>query len=152
MMAEQNPCSCGGSEKSRLIFPCAGQANTGQITNKAAVQLDEEGYGAFVCTALLASGSASLMQRAKEVDEIVAIDGCGMYCARKVLELAGAPIHQHLVVTELGIVKKTGDRSFTPEEVESIASAAWKGEGKLQESGSENKRPSGGCGCGGKCS
>lgn len=153
-MAEKTPCSCGGGEKSRLIFPCSGQANTGQITNEVAIQLDEEGFGAFVCTALLASGSESLLARAKEVDEVVAIDGCGMNCARKIVEQAGAPVHQHLVVTDLGIEKKSGNRAFTLEEVETIASAAWKGEGKLEDSGIQKKPSdcSGGCGCNGKCS
>lgn len=151
-MAEQKSCGCGDNEKSRLVFPCAGQANTGQITNQAAIQLDDEGYGAFVCTALLASGSESLAERVKEVDEVVAIDGCVMNCAKKIVEQAGSPVHQHLVVTDLGIEKKSGDRSFTPDQVEAIASAAWKGEGKLQESGSGGEKSSGGCGCNGKCS
>lgn len=151
-MAEQAPCSCGSNEKNRLIFPCSGQANTGQISNAAAIQLDEEGYGSFVCTALLASGSESLADRARQVHEVVAIDGCGMDCAKKILEQAGVPVHQHLVITDLGIEKKSGDRVFTPDQVESIASAAWKGEGKLQESRAGGKKTNGGCGCGGKCS
>lgn len=146
-MAEQTSCSCGGNEKSRLIFPCAGQANTGQISNQAAIQLSSEGYGDFVCTALLASGSESLSGRTTEVDEVVAIDGCGMNCARKIVEKAGATVHQHLVVTEFGVEKKSADRSFTPEQVEEIVFAAWRGEGKPEDPGSEKKSFSRGCGC-----
>jgi uncharacterized metal-binding protein len=86
------------------------------------------------------------------VHEVVAIDGCGMDCARKIIEQAGVVVHQHLVVTDLGIIKNSADRSFTTEQVESIVSAAWKGEGKIQGSGSAKKAPSGGCGCGGNCS
>ena len=129
-MTEQAACTCGSNEKNRLIFPCSGQANTGQISNQAAIQLSDEGYGSFVCTALLASGSESLAERGREVHEVVAIDGYGMDCARKILEQAGVPVHQHLVVTDLGIMKNSSDRSFTAEQVESIVSAAWKGEGK----------------------
>ena len=150
-MADTAPCSCAGGEKSRLIFPCCGQANTGQISNQAAIQLDEEGYGGYACTALLVS-SETLANRAKEVDEVVAIDGCGLACAQKIAEKAGVPVHQHLVITDLGIEKKSGDRGFTPEEVESIVSAAWKGEGKLQDSGDGGKKSSCGCGCSGTCS
>ncbi|PWR71115.1 putative zinc-binding protein [Methanospirillum stamsii] len=151
-MAEQAPCTCGSNEKNRLLFPCSGQANTGQISNQAAIQLSDEGYGSFVCTALLASGSESLAERARNVNEVVAIDGCGMDCARKILEQEGVPVHQHLVVTDLGVEKKSGDRSFSSDEVESIASAAWKGEGKIQESETEKKVSSGGCDCGGNYS
>ncbi|HOJ95375.1 MAG TPA: putative zinc-binding protein [Methanospirillum sp.] len=150
-MTEQAPCSCGQSEKIRLIFPCSGQANTGQISNQAAIQLSDEGYGSFVCTALLASGSESLAERGREVQEVVAIDGCGMKCARKIVEQAGVPVHQHLVVTELGVTKNSADRTFTKEQVECIVSAAWKGEGKNKESDTEKKNSSGGCGCGGNC-
>ena len=151
-MAEQTPCSCAGGDKSRIVFPCCGQANTGQISNQVAIQLDDEGYGGYACTALLVS-SESLAKRANEVDEVVAIDGCGMHCAKKIAENAGVTVHQHLVITDLGVEKKSGDRSFSPDEVESIASAAWKGEGKLQDSCSGGKKSdgSGGCGCGGKC-
>lgn len=151
-MAEQTPCTCGSNEKNRMIFPCSGQANTGQISNQAAIQLSDEGYGSFVCTALLASGSESLAQRAQEVQEVVAIDGCGMDCARKIIEQAGVPVHQHFVITDYGIEKKAGDRSFTDEQVESIVSVAWKGEGMIEESDSEKKSSSKGCGCGGNCS
>ncbi|MBN1167713.1 MAG: putative zinc-binding protein [Methanospirillaceae archaeon] len=151
-MAEQAPCTCGSNEKNRLIFPCSGQANTGQISNAAAIQLSDEGYGSFVCTALLASGSESLAGKAKEVEEVVAIDGCGIHCARKIIEQAGVPVHQHLVVTDLGIEKKNNDRSFTPEQVEEIVFAAWRGEGKPEEISAGKKSPSGGCGCGGNCS
>ena len=150
-MAQQAPCSCGGGDKSRIIFPCCGQANTGQISNQAAIQLDEEGYGGYACTALLAS-SETLANRANEVDEVVAIDGCTMACAKKIAEAAGVPVHQHLVITDLGVEKKSGDRSFTPDQVESVVSAAWKGEGKGQDSEAGGKKSPGGCGCGGKCS
>jgi uncharacterized metal-binding protein len=140
-MTEKRTCSCGSNDKNRIIFPCCGQANTGQITNAAAIQLDNEGYGGYACTALLVS-SESLAKRANEIDEVVVIDGCEMNCAKKIVELSRVPIHQHLIVTELGIGKKSGDRSFTPEEVESIASSVWKGEGVLPESGTIGKTPS----------
>lgn len=151
-MAEQASCTCGGNEKNRLIFPCSGQANTGQITNQAAIQLSDEGYGSFVCTALLASGSESLAERARGVHEVVAIDGCGMDCARKILEQAGVPVHQHLVVTDLGIEKNSEDRLFTSEQVETVVSAAWKGDGKNLESDREKTTPGCGCNCNGNCS
>ncbi|PWR73043.1 putative zinc-binding protein [Methanospirillum lacunae] len=131
-MADQAPCSCGGGDKSRLIFPCCGQANTGQITNAAAIQLDEEGYGSYACTSLLASSEA-LAKRATGLDEVLVIDGCGTHCAKKIAESAGVLVHQHLVITDHGIEKKSGDRSFTADQVEVIVSAAWKGEGKIQE-------------------
>jgi len=52
------------------------------------------------------------------------------------------------MVTDMGIEKKSSDRSFSLDQVETIVFAAWKGEGKRDESGSEKKKYSGSCGCG----
>jgi len=145
-MAKQTLCSCAGGDASRIIFPCGGQANTGQISNQAAIQLEEEGYGKFSCTTLLVS-SEDLVKKAASMDAVIVIDGCDKACARKIAEKAGVPVYQHLMIPDLGVEKKTGDRSFTQEEVESIASAAWKGEGVLSASQKGSTCSSQGCGC-----
>ncbi|NMB77916.1 MAG: zinc-binding protein, partial [Methanomicrobiales archaeon] len=81
-MAEAPSCSCGQNEKKRIIFPCAGQANVGQLTNLAALQLTEEGYGSIACVALLAIGSENLVANAMNAGEVVILDGCPMLCAK----------------------------------------------------------------------
>ncbi|HOT02743.1 MAG TPA: putative zinc-binding protein [Methanolinea sp.] len=154
-MAEIPTCTCGQDEKRRIIFPCAGQANTGQITNLAAIQLTEEGYGSIACASLLAIGSEGLVTNAKKADEVVVLDGCPMECARKIAESQGIVIRQHLVVTELGITKGPS-KSYTADDIEKVVSACWAGEGKGEDSGTRSKNDAGldtgcGCGCGGKC-
>ncbi len=154
-MAETPTCSCGANEPKRIIFPCAGQANTGQLTNLAALQLTEEGYGSIACVALLAIGTESLVGNAKKCDEVVILDGCPMLCAKKIAEAQGVPVGQHLVMTELGIVKGPS-RNYTQDDVEKIVSSCWKGEGRKKDAAPTNKRPNGndggcGCGCGGTC-
>ena len=88
-MAETPTCSCGQNEPKRIIFPCAGQANTGQLTNLAAIQLTEEGYGSIACASLLAIGSEGLVKNAKDVDEVLVLDGCPMICAQEDCRGAG---------------------------------------------------------------
>ncbi|MDH7509518.1 MAG: putative zinc-binding protein [Methanolinea sp.] len=154
-MAEIPSCTCGQNEKKRIIFPCAGQANTGQITNLAAIQLTEEGYGSIACASLLAIGSEGLVTSAKKVDEVVVLDGCPMECARKIAESQGVPIGQHLVMTELGITKGPS-RSYTADDIEKVVAACWAGEGKGENTGARSKKDVGpgtgcGCGCGGSC-
>lgn len=154
-MAEAPSCSCGQNEKKRIIFPCAGQANTGQLTNLAAIQLTEEGYGSIACVALLAIGSEGLVKNAKVVDEVVVLDGCPMLCAKKIAETQGVPVGQHLVMTELGITKGPS-KNYTQDDVEKIVSACWKGEGRTKSADPADKRSGGnnsgcGCGCGGTC-
>jgi uncharacterized metal-binding protein len=149
-MAEAPTCSCGQNEKKRIIFPCAGQANTGQLTNLAAIQLTEEGYGSIACVALLAIGSENLVANAMNADEVVILDGCPMLCAKKIAGAQGVAAGQHLVMTELGIVKGPS-KNYTQDDVEKIVSACWKGEGRTKTTAPADKKSGGnnsGCGCG----
>lgn len=154
-MAETPICSCGANEPGRIIFPCAGQANTGQIANLAAVELTGEGYGSIACVARLAIGDEGLVNSASNPDEVVAIDGCTLHCAKKIAQAQGVVTAQHVVVTDTGIAKGPS-KSCTPDDVETVVSAGWRGTGKdtdaseiapqdgTQCSGSD-------CGCGGGC-
>ena len=130
-MAEQQPvvCICGGpgvpeGGKKRVIFPCAGASNTGQISNSAAVQLALEGYGILACTAGVPVRAPSTMKKVENAESIVAIDGCAVGCARKLLEGQGVRVDRHIIVTELGI-EKTGTPIADEEDVETVVCAAW---------------------------
>ena len=152
-MAEAPSCSCGQNEKKRIIFPCAGQANVGQLTNLAALQMTEEGYGSIACVALLAIGSENLVANAMNADDVVILDGCPMLCAKKIAGAQGIAAGQHLVMTELGITKGPS-KSYTTDDIEKIVSACWKGEGRKKDSVKPGKKTDGkdcgsGCGCGG---
>jgi uncharacterized metal-binding protein len=154
-MAETPPCTCGQNEPTRIIFPCAGQANVGQLTNLAAVQLTEEGYGSIACVALLATGAESLLANAMNADEVVILDGCPMLCAKKIAGGQGVAAGQHLVITELGITKGPS-KSYTEDDIEKVVAACWKGEGQKKDAAKPGKKAGGkdsgcGCGCGGTC-
>jgi uncharacterized metal-binding protein len=154
-MTEKTTCSCGANEPKRIIFPCAGQANVGQLTNLAAIQLTEEGYGSIACVALLAIGAENLVANAMNADEVVILDGCPMLCAKKIAGAQGVAGRQHLVMTELGITKGSS-KSYTKDDVEKIVSACWKGEGRMKDAAPAGKKTGGndsgcGCGCGDKC-
>jgi len=149
-VADQPTCTCGQNEEKRIIFPCAGQANTGQITNLAAVQLTEEGFGSIACVALLATGAEGLIAGAKNADEVVVLDGCPMLCAKKIAEAQGVPVGQHLVVTDLGIAKGPS-KSYTDDDIETVVSAVWEGRGRREAKmpPDEKTQEKCGCGCGG---
>jgi len=154
-MAETPTCSCGANEPKRIIFPCAGQANVGQLTNLAALQLTKEGYGNIACLALLGIGTESLIANALNADEVVILDGCPMLCAKKIAGAQGVAAGQHLVLTELGIAKGPS-KSYTDDDIEKVVAACWKGEGRKTEPAKPGKKSGGkdsgcGCGCGGTC-
>ncbi|HOT94606.1 MAG TPA: putative zinc-binding protein [Methanoregulaceae archaeon] len=122
-------CTCGENEPGRIIFPCAGQANTGQLSNLAAVELTEEGYGSIACVAKLAIGDEGLVKSAMNADEVVVIDGCPLQCAKKIALAQGVVPAQHVIVTDLGIGKGPS-KSYTPDDIETVVSACWRGVGK----------------------
>ena len=150
-MTKKTGCSCGANEPKRIIFPCAGQANVGQLTNLAAIQLTEEGYGNISCASLLATGAESIVNNIKNSDEVVIIDGCPMLCVKKIAEAQGISPGQYLVLTELGF-SKGPSRSYTGEDVEMIVARVWKGEGRAGKDFIQGDLPGGeDRGCGGTC-
>lgn len=149
-MSEPSPCSCGQQEPKRIIFPCSGQANVGQLTNLAAIQLTEEGFGSIACVALLAIGNESLVASAMNADEVVILDGCPMLCAKKIAGSQGIAAGQHLVMTELGLTKGPS-KSYTGDDIETIVAACWRGEGREKIAGKPGNKDNGkgtGYGCG----
>jgi uncharacterized metal-binding protein len=97
---------CCGSGGEKLIFTCAGAAYSGQVANRAGVQLMEQGAGQLFCIAAVAAGIPQKMERARDAAVRIAIDGCEDHCVRKTLEKAGLKADVHVVVTDLGIEKK----------------------------------------------
>lgn len=158
-MAAGPECACGDTsalaDGKRIIFPCAGKAIVGLISNAAALHLTDEGYGVATCIALLGAGDAGLKKRIAEADEIVIIDGCPAVCGARIANTQGSIPAQHIVITGLGI-DKVYERDYTEEEVERVVSAAWEGKGRSMDDETiscddpESDRDIG-CGCRGNC-
>jgi len=109
MAATAPPCSCtsmtGPAGPTRIIFPCAGQANTGQLTNLAALQLTEEGYGEYRLCRTARIGAEGLLAKAKKADEVIVLFGCTMHVPKKIPGVHGIVPGQHIVVTDLDTLK-----------------------------------------------
>jgi uncharacterized metal-binding protein len=80
-------CGCGG--KNVLMFACAGAADLGELSDRVARKLAKDGKGNLFCTAAIGANITGKIDVAKKADEIITIDGCGVLCAKKVLENAG---------------------------------------------------------------
>ncbi len=100
-MAEEC-CAPGGNI---MILACSGGSNVGQLSNQAAVELTQEGFGKMFCLAGVGGHLDGFVQSAKDVPQMVAIDGCDIGCAKAVLEHADVPMRSYLVLTDLGIEK-----------------------------------------------
>ena len=88
-----------------MILACSGGSNVGQLSNQAAVELTREGFGKMFCLAGMGGHLSGFVQSAKDIPQMVAIDGCSVGCAKAILEHAAVPIRSYLLVTDLGIEK-----------------------------------------------
>lgn len=105
-----------------MILACAGGSNVGQLSNQAAVELTQEGFGKLFCLAGIGAHLSGFVQSARDIPQLVVIDGCEVACAKKILEQAEVPVRGYLVLTELGI-EKNKNLQLSKEEVEKVKAA-----------------------------
>ena len=117
-------CCCGnGTKKTVLLFACSGGANVAEISDRAARELMFSGIGQMFCLAGLGADIPDMVQKAKDADLNVVIDGCQVNCAKKIFDQRGITNYVQIKVTDLGIEKAKGVRC-TQEQVSKVISRA----------------------------
>lgn len=96
-------CCAGGGEI--MLLPCSGGSNVGQLSNQAAVELTQEGFGKMFCLAGIGGELSGFVQSARDVAEMVVIDGCSVGCAKAIFAKAGIPMKNYIVITDEEIEK-----------------------------------------------
>lgn len=92
-----------------LVYSCSGCSNVAQLANDLAVVLDREGHAQMSCIAGVGGDVKGLVKLAKSGRPIMAIDGCKIACARKILAKHTITPQWHLELTSFGIKKKDGE-------------------------------------------
>ncbi len=113
---------CCAPNKNTMILACSGASNLGQLSNQAAVELAREGFGKMFCLAGIGAHLSGFVQSAKDVPAMVAVDGCSVGCAKKILEHAEVPLRAYFTISDLGIEKNT-DTNLQRAEVERVKTA-----------------------------
>ncbi|AGB49155.1 hypothetical protein Metho_0913 [Methanomethylovorans hollandica DSM 15978] len=116
-MADGVKCACEAAIVG--LYACAGACNVGQMANKVAVELTKKGKGKMMCTVGIGGGVPGIIKSTEGTDEIIAIDGCALVCAKKTLERAGFTVDKSIVITEFGM-KKEGKLDLEETEVNDI--------------------------------
>ncbi|MGA7145457.1 MAG: putative zinc-binding protein [Desulfobacterales bacterium] len=112
-------CAPGGNI---MILACSGGSNVGQLSNQAAVELTQEGFGRMFCLAGIGGHLGGFVRSAKDVPAMVAIDGCEVGCAKAILEHAEIPTKNYLILTDLGI-EKNKDFNLKEEDIQKVKAA-----------------------------
>ena len=119
-MGQGDPHECAGGD--RLIFACSGAADVGEISDRAARKLTQDGLGKMFCLAGIGGRVQGILDKTWAASRIVAIDGCPLDCTKKTLEQAGFTRFEHVRVTDLGMEK--GQSPATERNIEIVAEAA----------------------------
>ena len=98
--------TCCAEGSNRMIIWCAGAANVGQMTNRIAVELSDEGYGRLFCLAGIAAHRGGFVRSVKDAEDMLVLDGCPIACARKIIEHVEAAVKNHFILTEFGVEKE----------------------------------------------
>jgi uncharacterized metal-binding protein len=131
-----------------MLLACSGASNVGQLSNQAVVELTQEGFGKMFCLAGIGGQLQGFVQSAKDVLEMVVIDGCSLACAKATMEQAEIRMKNYLVLTDLGI-DKNKDFNLKPEEIQRVKEAIKKIAGQAQEPDmAAGSAGSCGCSCG----
>lgn len=117
-MADQ----CCAQNQDIMLLSCSGGSNVGQLSNRAAVELTQEGFGKMFCLAGIGGHISGLVQSAKDVRQIIVIDGCDIGCSKAILKNADVPFKHYVVLTELGIGKNK-DFNLKQDEVDRVKAA-----------------------------
>jgi uncharacterized metal-binding protein len=117
-MCGQADCCSGGT---KLIFACSGATDVGEIADRAARKITQNGTGTMFCLAGIGGRVEGIMKKTQAASDILAIDGCDLDCVKKCLEHAGFKEFQHMRVTDLGM--KKGKTPATNENIEKVVTS-----------------------------
>lgn len=119
-------------KKIPLVYSCSGASSAAQMANHLAVKLDRLLAAEMSCIAGVGGDVKSLVKTAKSGRPIIALDGCLLHCAAKILQRQGLRADKHYDLSKLK-VKKQMHADFDPQEAAQV----------LQHILDEMKRPGG---------
>ncbi len=88
-------CSCSCSSSKQMVYACSGASDVGELTDKIARRMAKANntpggcISGMGCLAGIGADLSGMVESAKLANQIIAIDGCSVSCAKKLLEAKG---------------------------------------------------------------
>ena len=92
------------SNVNKIILACSGGSDLGELSDKVARKLRNNGVYNMKCLAMVAADNKGLIEALKSSETLV-IDGCPVDCGKKIMEEAWLTNYQYIRLTDLGLVK-----------------------------------------------
>jgi uncharacterized metal-binding protein len=108
----------------KALFVCFGcLSNTGRLTGIAGLKAIEKigiDKANIFCLGALATKGKLVIDKTKEAEKIIVVDGCPLKCAKKIVEDSGFKIDHYInLVEDLGF-QKGKPLDYTEEDVEKV--------------------------------
>ena len=113
---------CCALDRNIMLLTCSGGSNVGQLTNQAAVELTQEGFGKMFCLAGIGGHPDGFVQSARDVPQMVVLDGCDIACAKAIMDRAEIPMKTYMVLTDMRI-EKNKDFNLKRVEIDKVKEA-----------------------------
>ena len=114
--------SCTSGDAPNVVLACSGASDVGEITDLAARKLAAEGAATMLGLAGISGRVSGIVASAKAAPARLAIDGCPVDCARKILEQADLGKFEHLRLSDLGMER--GESSITDARIKEVVNCA----------------------------
>lgn len=89
-----------------LVYSCSGASSAAQMANHLALKLDRLEVAEMSCIAGVGGDVKPLVRTAKSGRPIIALDGCPLQCAAKILQRHGLKAERHYDLSKMGVSKK----------------------------------------------
>ncbi len=119
-MCKKKENVCKGS--TTLIFSCSGAADVGLLADQVTRKMTKDRIGKMYCLAGIGGNVNGIIQTTKAADKLLAIDGCPVACAKKILENNGFNDFEYMELTSMGFEK--GKSPLNEKSIEKIIETA----------------------------
>lgn len=134
----QDNCLC--QEAGVLIFPCSGGSDVGELSDRVGRKMAQCGQAKMYCLAGIGAHIPGMIESTKAATKLIAIDGCQVSCAKKLLENAGFKVNA-FNLKEMGFEK--GKTAVNDHSIEKALNQI-----KSSDKPKKSSDSSGSCGCG----
>src|SRR5664280_224015 len=88
-----------------LVYACSGASNLGQLTNEIAIRLDRSGLAEMSCAEAVGIEAGAPYAAALSGRPVVAISGCPLACASRLLVEHGVTVTSAFQLENRGVLK-----------------------------------------------
>lgn len=89
-----------------LVYACSGCSNVAQLANRLAVELNRLGRAEMSCISGVGGDVKPLVRKAKNAEQIIAIDGCPLACVKNCLARHDVEASHYFELTSTGHKKR----------------------------------------------